>query len=173
MADKRSRSQNWSKSEISQLKALVLEHEYVLNQKHSNEVTNKKKKLIWDTICQEINLMGVCKRTVDEVKTKWSNETRRLKRSFSDYQREQKKTGGGPPPKSPSSEDERVIELFKNTASFSGIRAGVDCEPTEAEGIHCYEIYKKHYVRKSGYGSNDLFLFYIKKSSTCTFQSFA
>ena len=50
MAEKRSRNQNWSQNENSLLKNLVMEYDSILSMKHSNDVTNKKKKEIWDYI---------------------------------------------------------------------------------------------------------------------------
>ena len=50
MAEKRTRNQNWSQNEKSLLKNLVMEYDSILYMKHSNEVTNKEKKEIWDYI---------------------------------------------------------------------------------------------------------------------------
>lgn len=149
MAEKRCRNQNWSKNEISLLKNLVLEYDSILSKKHSNEVTNKKKKEIWEYIKNQINLLGVCKRTVEEVKNKWSNETRVLKRKICDERKQVTKTGGGPPPTpQATSEDERVLSLFSRAASFSGVTGGVDVDPAVSEGriyFSCYEMEKNHH----------------------------
>ena len=136
MADrKRIRSSNWSKNESSLLKNLVSEYESTLSCRHSNEVTNrKKKKEIWEYITNQINLLGVCKRTVSEVKIKWRNVARCLKQEFSEHRKESTKTGGGPPPCSPCPEDQRLISLFEKTSSFYGVPGGIDMEPFIAEG---------------------------------------
>ena len=136
MADaKRNRHTNWSKNETSLLKTLFTENESVLSAKLSNQVTNSKKKEVWEAITSEINLLGVAHRSISEVKTKWANVARGLKSEFSTYRKESTKTGGGPPPKSPSEEDERLISIMSKQASFTGIPGGLEVEPSVAEGI--------------------------------------
>ena len=135
MADiKRQRCSNWSKNETSLLKNLVSDNEAVLNSKYSNSVTNLKKKEVWDEITEQVNLLGVCKRTQTEVKTKWSNIARDLKRDFTSYRKESSKTGGGPGPEIPSQDDQRLLSFMEKTSSFSGIPGGLEVEPSIPEG---------------------------------------
>ena len=74
MADsKRQRSSNGSENETSLLKNLVPDHEATINSKYTNSITNVKKYKVWDHITEQVDLLGVCKRTQAEVKVKWSN----------------------------------------------------------------------------------------------------
>ena len=41
--------------------------------------------------------------------------------SVSDFGKEQRKTGGGPAPKKPSNATTKIIEIFKETPSFTGL----------------------------------------------------
>ena len=135
MADsKRQRSSNWSKNETSLLKNLVSDHEATINSKFSNSMTNVKKNEVWDHITEQINLLGVCKRTQAEVKVKWSNIARGLKQNFSSYKKDSVKTGGGPAPEAPSQDDQRLLSFMENTSSFSGIPGGLEVEPSIPEG---------------------------------------
>ena len=43
------------------------------------------------------------------------------KKEFATFRRETKKTGGGPAPKPPSASSEKIIEVFEDTPTFSGL----------------------------------------------------
>ena len=60
-------------------------------------------------------------RTTAEVRGKWRNLHSQAKKEFSGLAKEQKKTGGGPAPKMPSAFTAKVIDIFKETPSFTGL----------------------------------------------------
>ena len=80
---------------------------------------------------------------MEEVRNKWSNEQRVLKRKLCDQRKQVTKTGGGPPPTpQATSEDERVSSLFGGAASFSGVTGGIDVDPAVSEGRFYFSGYK-------------------------------
>ena len=68
-----------------------------------------------------VNAVGVAMRTTAEVREKWRNLQSQAKKEFSKLAKEQKKTGGGPAPKMPSAITAKVIDIFKETPSFTGL----------------------------------------------------
>ena len=75
-----------------------------------------------------VNSVGVDSRTVQEVKDKWKNLTSTAKKEFSDFGKEQRKTGGGPAPKKPSAATAKIIDIFKEKSSFTGL-SGFETNP--------------------------------------------
>ena len=72
-------------------------------------------------IAEAVNAIGVAMRTTAEVREKWRNLQSQAKKEFSELSKEQKKTGGGPAPKMPSALTAEVIDIFKETPSFTGL----------------------------------------------------
>jgi len=68
-----------------------------------------------------VNAVGTEKGTLNEVKEKWKNLHSSAKKEFAGFTKERKKTGGGPAPKAPSAATAKMIELFKETPSFTGL----------------------------------------------------
>ena len=54
--------------------------------------------------------------------------TSTAKKEFSDFGKEQRKTGEGPAPKKPSNATAKIIEIFKETPSFTGL-SGFETNP--------------------------------------------
>ena len=125
---KRPRKTNWSDSEITVLTEKVEEYLDLIRSKFSNNVTNAKKNAAWLEITEAINAVGVAHLTVQEVRDKWKNLTSTAKKEFSDFGKEQRKTGGGPVPKKPSNATTKIIEIFKETPSFTGL-SGFETNP--------------------------------------------
>ena len=76
---------------------------------------------MWKKITYAVNAVGVAMRTTTEVREKWRNLHSQAKKEFSELAKEQKKTGGGPAPKMPSALIAKVIDIFKETPSFTGL----------------------------------------------------
>ena len=74
-----------------------------------------------EKIADSVNVVGVAMRTTAEVREKWRNLHSQAKKEFSELTKEQKKTGGGPAPKMPSALTAKVIDIFKETPSFTGL----------------------------------------------------
>lgn len=76
---------------------------------------------MWKKIADAVNAVGVAMRTTTEVREKRRNLHSQAKKEYSELAKEQKKTGGGPAPKMPSTLIAKVIDLFKETPSFTGL----------------------------------------------------
>ena len=108
-------------SEIAVLTEKVEENLTILQSKLTNSVTNQKKNEIWQKISDAVNAVGVTVRTTAEVREKWKSLHSQAKREFTELTKEQKKTGGGPAPKMPSTSTAKIIDLLKDTPSFTGL----------------------------------------------------
>ena len=118
---RKARKQNFSTSEIAILTEKVEENLSLIQSKLTNNVTNQKKNEMWKKIADSVNAVGVAMRTTAEVCEKWRNLHSQAKKEFSELTKEQKKTGGGPAPKMPSALTAKVIDIFKETPSFTGL----------------------------------------------------
>ena len=70
MAAKRERSSNWSLAEISILTDFVEKNEEILKAKQSNLITNSKKNAKWAEVTELVNVVGVQRRSVEQVRFK-------------------------------------------------------------------------------------------------------
>ena len=76
---------------------------------------------MWKKIADSVNAVGVAMWTTAEVHKKWRNLHLQAKKEFSELTKEQKKTSGGPAPKMLSALTAEVIDIFKETPSFTGL----------------------------------------------------
>ena len=53
---------------------------------------------------------------------KWKSLHSQAKREFSQLAKEQKETGGGHAPKAPSTSTAKIIDLLRETPSFTGLQ---------------------------------------------------
>ena len=118
---RKGRKQNFSASEIAVLTERVEENLLLIQSKFTNSVTYQKKNEMWKKIADAVNAVGVAMRTTAKVHEKWRNLQSQAKKEFSELAKEQKKTGGGPAPKMPSALTAKVIDIFKETPSFTGL----------------------------------------------------
>ena len=81
-----------------------------------------KKNLVWEDIAAAVNAVGVALRTTQEIKDKRKNLQSAAKKEFSGFRKEQKKTGGGPARPKPSEATLKIIEIFSETPSFTGLQ---------------------------------------------------
>lgn len=119
---KKARKSNFSASEIAVLTEKYEENIEILQSKFTNSVTNAKKNKVWEEIAAAVNAVGVTLRTTQEVKDKWKNLQCTAKKEFNGFKKEQKKTGGGPAPSNPSEATLKIIEMFSETPSFTGLQ---------------------------------------------------
>ena len=119
---KKSRKSNFSASEIAVLTKKYEESIEILQSKFTKSVTNAKKNKVWEEFAAAVNAVGVTLRTTQEVKDKWKNLQCTAKKEFSGFKKEQKKTGGGPAPSNPSEATLKIIEMFSETPSFTGLQ---------------------------------------------------
>ena len=125
---RKARKANFTSSELAVLTEEVEQNISILKSKFTDNVTNAKKNNIWAEITAAVNAVGVAKRTAQEVRDKWKNVTSAAKKEFSDFGKETRRTGGGPAPKPPSAATAKIIAMFKDTPSFSGL-SGFETNP--------------------------------------------
>ncbi|XP_046372613.1 uncharacterized protein LOC124146387 [Haliotis rufescens] len=109
----RNKNKNFDSSEIQLIAELVEKHISILNSKLCSTVTHERKKAIW--------ALGVCQRTTKEIKTKWTNMHQAAKREFSNRQLDMRKTGGGPCIAPLSTTSEKIVDIYKERPSFTGL----------------------------------------------------
>ena len=93
----------------------------IIQSKLTNSVTNRTKQETWAKIAAQVNAIGVAHRSVQEIKDKWKNLQSTAKKEFAQQRRSFGQTGGGPPCKKPKEATEKIIPLFENTPSFTGL----------------------------------------------------
>ena len=97
----------------------------IIKSKFTSTLTNKNKTKVWEDITAKVNSLGVCLRSVCEVKNTWRGMVGAAKKEFSKFGASQRKTGGGEKPASPKSSSKKIIELFRDDPSFFGIQGGL------------------------------------------------
>ena len=120
--NKNQKKPNFSIQEIAMITQKFEENQAVLKSKFTNTTTNKLKQSVWEEMKIAVNAVGTAHRSVAEVKEKWTNLQRTAKHELSKFHKEQRKTGGGLPPKTPSPSTDKILELLKDTPSFSGLK---------------------------------------------------
>ncbi|XP_071136623.1 myb/SANT-like DNA-binding domain-containing protein 4 [Mytilus edulis] len=122
----RKRSPNFTEIEIQIMLAEVEKHKGILFSKLSNVATNNIKKKTWDGICTKMNSSNTHhKRSVEEIRKKWTTYMSSAKQKVSHNRREARKTGGGPPPEEISSMEDQVLGIIGDTP-IDGIDGGID-----------------------------------------------
>ena len=92
-----------------------------IQSKFTNSITNKTKNEIWAKIAGQVNAIGVAHCSVQEIKDKWKNLQTTAKKEFSRQRRSYGQTGGGPPCKKTKEATEKIMRLFENAPSFTGL----------------------------------------------------
>lgn len=98
MAEKRSRSANFSDEECIIMVNLVKENEKIIECKKTDVTTIKDKENCWEKVTDMFNSeSGVRRRTCKELRMKYENIKRSLKRKIAANKMEVMRTGGGIP----------------------------------------------------------------------------
>ena len=125
-AGKRARKPNFTAAECTLILEAAEENIEIIKSKFSNTLGNKNKIRIWEQITERVNSLGVCKRSVIEIKEKWRGMVSSAKKEHNKVGTERRKTGGGRKPDSPKGETLKLIQLFGDDPSFSGISGGIE-----------------------------------------------
>ena len=140
----RKRAKNFEEKETSLLLDLFEEHRDLLRSKHNNMVTQNKKKAVMQLITDKVNSLGVCQRTVQQIKNKWTNIVGDGKEKDAQLKKSHGKTGGGPPCSPPTATQEKVICMMSETPGFSGLEGNLESEcfsgkrmPALKRGLYC------------------------------------
>ena len=97
-----------------------------IKSKFSSTLSNTNKSRVWEEITSKVNALGVCKRSVAEVKEKWRGMVSSARKEHNKCTVSRNKTGGGRKPDSPKGTTVKIIQLFEDDPSFSGISGGTD-----------------------------------------------
>lgn len=124
--NKRNRKPNLTAAECTVILEEAEQNIDIIKSKFTSTLTNKNKTKVWEDITAKVNSLGVCLRSVCEVKEKWRGMVGSAKKEFSKFGASQRKTGGGEKPASPKSSSKKIIELFGDDPSFSGIQGGLE-----------------------------------------------
>ena len=136
---KKARKANFSPSEIAVLTEKFEENMEILQSNFTNSITNAKKNKIWEEIASAVNSVGVTARTTQEVREKWRNLQCTAKKEFSLVKAEQRKTGGGPAPQNPSQASLKIMNLFSDQPSFTGLQ-GFETGKLPVIDGKCYSV---------------------------------
>lgn len=129
MADaKRNRKANFTASETTLLLEEAEKNIVVIRNKFSSVITNKKKTEVWEDITRKVNALGVCQRSTQEIKDKWRGMVGNAKKEHCQIKKSIKQTGGGHGPASPNAASKKIIDIFGEDPSFSGISGGLESQ---------------------------------------------
>ena len=84
-----------------------------------------------------MNALGVCKRSVAEVKENWKGMVGSARKEHNKCAVSQNKTRGGRKPDFPKGTTVKIIQLFEDSPSFSGISSGLD----SGKSLLCLKFY--------------------------------
>ena len=110
--EKRKTKQNFSAEEVSIIIKMEEENVELSNAKFTNTVTNERKK---------VNACDVSERSEKEVKDKWIGLQQNAKKEYQGIREERRRTGGVSPPQGGDAITERIIALYGDTPTFTGI----------------------------------------------------
>ena len=122
---RKARKPNFSAAECNLLLQLAEENLGTIREKFSNNLTNKKKQTIWQSICYKVNALGVGNRTLTQVREKWRAMCGEARKELNQEKKSNEKTGGGKPPPPPKATSQRIIELFGDEPGFSEIEGSI------------------------------------------------
>ena len=123
---KRARKPNFTAAECTLLLTVAEENINIIKSKFTNAITNKNKSKMWEEITDQVNSLGVCKRSVTEIKEKWRGMVSSAKKVHSKIATDRQKTGRGSKAVSPKGETKKIIDFFGEDPSFSGITGGIE-----------------------------------------------
>ena len=73
-------------------------------------------------------MFGLAHRTVQQIKTKWSNMVSDSKAKDAEIKRSHGKTRGGPPCALATATQDKIMSLFSKTPSFSGLSGPLESD---------------------------------------------
>ncbi len=98
-------------------------------------MTNKRKNEAWQKISDQINALGVAKRSPNNLKEKWRAVKGLARKALVKEKSSLTKTGGGKPPPPLSALSQRIIEVLGDEPSFSGIQNGIESGESQSLNI--------------------------------------
>ena len=89
----RSRGKNFYKAEKEVLLDHAIKHKQIIESKLTNSIIVQKKGEVWRSASDKINSLGVARRTVKDVKNKWSNMVQKAKKEKAEAGVYRRRTG--------------------------------------------------------------------------------
>lgn len=127
MSDERKRKPRFSEREVDIMVERIYENADILFSRFSDTLTSKKKKIAWGSIVESVNATSFVHRTTEEVKKKWEDLKRVVKRRAAEVRKDRSRTGGGPSSVEPLSSTEELVVSLLGEARIYGLADGVDC----------------------------------------------
>ncbi|XP_055905996.1 uncharacterized protein LOC129941397 [Eupeodes corollae] len=125
MAEKRSRSSNWTMA----MKELLVEAARpladIIDSKLNDGKSLKAKAIAWQNIATTFQASGF-ELTPKQIRDRWSRYKQEARTNLSQFNRSQRETGGGKPPKEPSEIDYEIAEI--SALDFVEDTAEFDCD---------------------------------------------
>ncbi|XP_041349160.1 myb/SANT-like DNA-binding domain-containing protein 4 [Gigantopelta aegis] len=149
------RKANFDIREISLIVENVSENIGTIKSKLTNSVTNNLKKQVWQSITDQVNSVGVERSDRDDVKEKRRSMYTSAKKKNAEYKKSLTKTGGGPSSKELSPKTQKIVDLFSDDPSFSGLNGGMETAILINQGSSGCEVIDEHH----------------SPEQTCTFSS--
>lgn len=116
LQSKRTRKRDFTKEEIDIIINCFTEKNEILTARHSNEITEKKKREIYSELLNSVNSVGGQERSLEAIKDKWQSIKSSVKKKtatfFNKQRQERSRTGGG----------EAIIEEIDNVLDEQELR---------------------------------------------------
>ena len=90
---KSKRSPNFSLAEVEVLVGEIDMHKHIIFAKQNNIITNSKKKIVWESIKENVNSVDNNTRTAEDIKKKWQMLASSVKAKWNLIRLESNKTG--------------------------------------------------------------------------------
>jgi hypothetical protein len=157
----RKRNPNFTDAELQILLDEVERNKSILFLKLSNVATFSSKTKVWENICRKVNAANTDhKRSVDELRKKWSTCTSNAKKQAALVRRESRKTGGGPSPAKITPLQDKVVGIIGNTP-VDGIEGGIDSCMTDETVGDSLQAHSQTRDLDSSYENGKLLLFIL------------
>ena len=133
MTSKRPRKSNYSQEENLFLADKYEEYKDVLDAKHKDVNTNRRKREAWESVLEQHRArFPHVERTLEDLKTKLSKLKMDSRDCLLDAKKMRKETGGGKPPKEPNAAQQKILDMCEDTPGFSGLTGGIDSAAEES-----------------------------------------
>ena len=109
---KRPRKPNFTPAECAVIFEEAEENLSIIKSKFSLTLSNKNKSRVWEEITSKVNALDVCKRSVAEVKEKWTGMVSSARKEHNKSAASRNKTGWGRKPGSPKGTTVKIIQLY-------------------------------------------------------------
>lgn len=126
---KRERTVNFTSDEKLLLINIVAKYKDIVENKKTDAVGIREKKIAWEKITEDFNSSGLyCPRSCDSLKRLYENKKKQLRREAGEDKRELYKTGGGLPPKIKKDACDEILLSIINTKTIYGLTNSFDSD---------------------------------------------